>query len=70
MADGISGYQTIVLAFEGRIARLTLTHRPGLNMLFLRGSGRLVPAGVGLDARFLMQHVEDPSVYSGTRLLN
>lgn len=39
-------------------------------MLFLQGSGQLVPAGVGLDARFLMQHVEDPSDYSGTRLLN
>ena len=39
-------------------------------MLFLQGSGRLVPAGAGLDTPFLMQHVEDPSDYSGTRLLN
>lgn len=42
----------------------------GLNALFLQGSGRLFSAGVDLDTPFFMEHVEDPSVYSGTRLLN
>lgn len=45
-------------------------HRDGLNALFLLGSGRLFSAGVDLDTPFFMEHVEDSSVYSGTRLLN
>lgn len=87
-------YGTLTLAFEGRIARLTLNRpdrlnalnpqmleelldalalvrvRPGLNALFLQGSGRLFSAGVDLDTPFFMEHVDDPSVFSGTRLLN
>ncbi len=43
---------------------------PGLNVLFLEGTGRLFSAGVDLDTPFFMEHVSDPSVYSGTRLLN
>lgn len=44
--------------------------RPGLNALFLHGSGRLFSAGVDLDTPFFMENVEDDSVFSGTRLLN
>ena len=44
--------------------------RLGLNALFLHGTGRLFSAGVDLDTPFFMEHVEDPSVYFGTRLLN
>ena len=44
--------------------------RPTVNALFLRGSGRLFSAGVDLDTPFFMEHVDDPSIYSGTRLLN
>ncbi len=86
-------YQTIVLAFEGRIARLTLNRpdrlnalnpqmleelvdalervraREGLNALFLQGSGRLFSAGVDLDTPHFMEHVDDPSVFAGSRLL-
>lgn len=43
---------------------------PGLNAMFLEGRGRLFSAGVDLDTPFFMEHVDDPSVYSGTRLLN
>lgn len=42
----------------------------GLNALILGGSGRLFSAGVDLDTPFFMEHVEDQSVFSGTRLLN
>ncbi|WP_274631160.1 enoyl-CoA hydratase/isomerase family protein [Arvimicrobium flavum] len=42
----------------------------GLNALLLVGSGRLFSAGVDLDTPFFMEHVEDASVFSGTRLLN
>lgn len=42
----------------------------GLNALFLQGTGRLFSAGVDLDTPFFMEHVDDDSVYSGTRLLN
>ncbi len=42
---------------------------PGLNVLFLEGAGRLFSAGVDLDTPFFMEHVDDLSVYSGTRLL-
>jgi enoyl-CoA hydratase/carnithine racemase len=49
----------------GRVRR-----RKGLNALFLLGSGRLFSAGVDLDTPFFMEHVEDDSVFSGTRLLN
>jgi enoyl-CoA hydratase/carnithine racemase len=42
----------------------------GLNALFLQGSGRLFSAGVDLDTPFFMEHVDDDSVFSGTRLLN
>ena len=87
-------YGTVTLAFEGRIARLTLNRpdrlnalnpemledlldaleqvraRSGLNALFLQGAGRLFSAGVDLDTPFFMEHVDDPSVFSGTRLLN
>ena len=90
----VPDYATLTLAFEGRIARLTL-NRPerlnalnpemlsdlldalelvrshdGLNALFLQGSGRLFSAGVDLDTPFFMEHVDDPSVFAGTRLLN
>jgi len=41
-----------------------------LNALFLEGRGRLFSAGVDLDTPFFMEHVDDPSIYSGTRLLN
>lgn len=44
--------------------------RKGLNALFLLGSGRLFSAGVDLDTPFFMEHVDDDSVFSGTRLLN
>ena len=44
--------------------------RSGLNALFLQGAGRLFSAGVDLDTPFFMEHVDDPSVFSGTRLLN
>lgn len=94
MAQDIPQYQTIMLAFEGRIARLTLNRpdrlnalnpqmldelldaldrvraRQGLNALFLQGAGRLFSAGVDLDTPFFMEHVDDPSVFAGTRLLN
>jgi enoyl-CoA hydratase/carnithine racemase len=90
----VPDYATVTLAFEGRIARLTLNRpdrlnalnpemleelldaldrvraRTGLNALFLQGSGRLFSAGVDLDTPFFMEHVDDPSVFSGTRLLN
>ncbi len=45
-------------------------NRPGLNALFLQGSGRLFSAGVDLETPFFMENVEDDSVFSGTRLLN
>lgn len=45
-------------------------HSPGLNAVFLEGTGRLFSAGVDLDTPFFMEHVDDPSIYSGTRLLN
>lgn len=87
-------YRTIHLAFEERVARLTLNRpdklnalnpemleelldalqhlrqRDEINVLFLQGSGRLFSAGVDLDTPFFMEHVTDPSIYSGTRLLN
>ncbi len=45
------------------------TH-PGLSVLYLQGTGRLFSAGVDLDTPFFMEHVEDDSIFSGTRLLN
>jgi 1,4-dihydroxy-2-naphthoyl-CoA synthase len=45
-------------------------NRPGLSALYLQGTGRLFSAGVDLDTPFFMEHVEDDSVFSGTRLLN
>lgn len=45
-------------------------NRSGLSVLFLQGSGRLFSAGVDLDTPFFMEHVEDDSIFSGTRLLN
>jgi enoyl-CoA hydratase/carnithine racemase len=44
--------------------------RRDLNALFLQGTGRLFSAGVDLDTPFFMEHVDDPSMFSGTRLLN
>lgn len=44
--------------------------RSGCKALFLEGRGRLFSAGVDLDTPFFMEHVEDSSIYSGTRLLN
>lgn len=41
-----------------------------LNVLFLSGSGRLFSAGVDLSTPFFMEDVADPSIFSGTRLLN
>lgn len=41
-----------------------------LNALFLQSTGRLFSAGVDLDTPFFMEHVDDPSIFSGTRLLN
>ncbi|HMS81804.1 MAG TPA: enoyl-CoA hydratase/isomerase family protein [Burkholderiaceae bacterium] len=41
-----------------------------VNALFLQGSGRLFSAGVDLDTPFFMEHVDDDSIFSGTRLLN
>jgi enoyl-CoA hydratase/carnithine racemase len=49
------------------LSRVRETH--GLNVLFLEGAGRLFSAGVDLDTPFFMEHVDDASVYSGTRLL-
>ncbi|MBO6720065.1 MAG: enoyl-CoA hydratase/isomerase family protein [Rhizobiaceae bacterium] len=43
---------------------------PGVNALFLEGTGRVFSAGVDLDTPFFMEHVEDKSVYSGSRLLD
>ena len=92
--ENTPAYGTVTLAFEGRIARLTLNRpdrlnalnpemleelldaleqvraRCGMNALFLQGAGRLFSAGVDLDTPFFMEHVDDPSVFSGTRLLN
>jgi enoyl-CoA hydratase/carnithine racemase len=39
-------------------------------VLYLQGTGRLFSAGVDLDTPFFMEHVEDDSIFSGTRLLN
>lgn len=47
-----------------------LRRRSGLNAIFLEGRGRLFSAGVDLDTPFFMEHVDDLSIYSGTRLLN
>ncbi len=41
-----------------------------LNALFLQSTGRLFSAGVDLDTPFFMENVDDPSIFSGTRLLN
>jgi len=92
--EELPAYKTLVLAYDGRIARITLQRpdklnalnpdmleelldalervrsRKGLNALFLQGSGRLFSAGVDLDTPFFMEHVDDPSIFSGTRLLN
>lgn len=38
--------------------------------LVLTGRGRLFSAGVDLDSPFFMEHVDDPSIYSGKRLLD
>ena len=38
--------------------------------LVLTGSGRLFSAGVDLSTPFFMENVDDPSVYSGKRLLD
>ncbi len=42
----------------------------GLSVLYLQGTGRLFSAGVDLDTPFFMEHVQDDSIFSGTRLLN
>ncbi|MFT4286987.1 enoyl-CoA hydratase/isomerase family protein [Nocardioides sp.] len=41
-----------------------------VNCLVITGRGRLFSAGVDLDTPFFMEHVDDPSVYSGKRLLD
>lgn len=49
----------------GRVERA-----PGLNALILQARGRMFSAGVDLDTPFFMEHVTDPSVFSGKRLLD
>lgn len=41
-----------------------------LNAMVLTGNGRLFSAGVDLSGPFFMEGVTDPSIFSGTRLLN
>ena len=48
----------------------TLQGHGALNAMILTGSGRLFSAGVDLSTPFFMENVSDPSVFSGTRLLN
>lgn len=42
----------------------------GAKAMVLTGRGRLFSAGVDLDTPFFMEHVDDPSIYSGKRLLD
>ncbi|MGR6520333.1 enoyl-CoA hydratase/isomerase family protein (plasmid) [Rhodococcus erythropolis] len=41
-----------------------------INGLVLTGRGRLFSAGVDLDTPFFMENVDDPSIYSGKKLLD
>lgn len=50
------------------LARIERT--PGLNLTILQARGRMFSAGVDLDTPFFMEHVTDPSVFSGKRLLD
>ena len=48
----------------------TLQGNSALNAMVLTGTGRLFSAGVDLGTPFFMENVTDPSIFSGTRLLN
>ena len=48
----------------------TLQGNGALNAMVLTGTGRLFSAGVDLGTPFFMENVTDPSIFSGTRLLN
>jgi len=87
-------FDTIALAIDGPIARITLRRPERLNalspqmleellealqhvqrnrslsLMILQAEGRMFSAGVDLDTPFFMEHVDDPSVYSGKRLLD
>lgn len=52
------------------VAALAELRSSNAKALVLAGAGRLFSAGVDLDTPFFMEHVEDPSVYSGKRLLD
>lgn len=55
---------------EELLEALGTVARSEVNALVLTGRGRLFSAGVDLDTPFFMEHVEDPSIYSGKRLLD